>query len=166
MSSLYRWIEFLHVVAGITFMVSHGASIAISFRIKKEQEMNKIKTMLDLSGTMWVAMMLSLLVTLIAGIIMGFMLKWWSQWWIWISIILLLVIMIWMFQIGQSTYHPIRRAMGMPYLARGREMPAEEPAPEEERKALIARSMNPYIMLLVGYGGYVVIIWLMMFKPF
>ncbi len=165
MISLYEWLKFLHVVAAITFMVSHGTSIAISFRLKNEQDVNKIKTMLDLSGTMWVAMMLSLLVAGIAGIVLGFMLNWWSQWWIWVSIVLLLVITIWMFQIGQGTYHPLRKALGMPYMARGRDMPAQEPAPDEERKALIAKT-RPHLMLLVGYGGFVVIIWLMMFKPF
>jgi membrane protein YdbS with pleckstrin-like domain len=106
-------------------MVAHGTSIAISFRMKQEQDMSKVKTMLDLSGSVWIAMMLSLLVAGIAGIVMGFMLSWWSQWWIWVSIVLLLVITIWMFQIGQGT-----------------------------------------LMLLVGYGGFVVIIWLMMFKLF
>ena len=44
-------------------------------------------------------------------------------------------------------------------------MLAEEPASEEESAALIAKT-RPGLMLLVGYGGFVVIIWLMMFKPF
>lgn len=165
MGSLYQWIKFLHVVGAITFMVSHGTSIAISFRLNKEQDVNKIKTMLDLSGTMWAAMMLSLLVAAISGIVMGFMVKWWSQWWIWLSIVLFLVIMIWMYQMSLGTYHPLRKALGMPYMARSREMPAEEPASEEVRAALLAKN-RPLLMLLVGYGGFVVIIWLMMFKPF
>jgi hypothetical protein len=93
------------------------------------------------------------------------MVSWWSQWWIWVSIVLLLVIVIWMFQIGQGTYHPLRKALGMPYMARGKDMPADEPASEEERKGLIAKT-RPHLMLLVGYGGFVVIIWFMMFKPF
>ena len=67
MNSLYEWIKFLHVIAAITFMVAHGSSIAISFRVKHEQDLGKVKTMLDLSGTMWVAMMLSLLVAGIAA---------------------------------------------------------------------------------------------------
>ena len=51
MKPLYEWIMFLHVVAAITFLVAHGTSIAISFRVKQEQNMTKIKTMLDLSGS-------------------------------------------------------------------------------------------------------------------
>lgn len=165
MNSLYEWIRFLHMVAAISFMVSHGTSIAISFRLKKEEDVERIKTMLDISGSMWIAMILSLLVAGIAGIVLGFMLSWWSQWWIWVSIVLLVVITIWMFQVGQSTYHQLRKTLGMPYQAGGKEMPAQEPAPIEESYALIAKT-RPHLMLLVGYGGFVVIIWLMMFKPF
>ena len=165
MDSLYEWIKFLHVVAAVTFMVTHGTSIAISFKLKGEQNVIKINTMLDISGSMWITMMLSLLVAGIAGIVLGFLLSWWSQWWIWVSIVTLLVITIWMFTIGQGTYHQLRKALGMPYMARGRDMPAEEPASEEESQAWIAKT-RPGLMLLVGYGGFVVIIWLMMFKPF
>jgi hypothetical protein len=165
MGSLYDWIKFLHVVAAITFMVSHGTSIAISFRLKQELDVERIKAMLDISGTMWVAMMLSLLVAAIAGIVLGFMLSWWSQWWIWVSIVLLLVLTIWMFTIGQGTYHQLRRTLGMPFQAGSKEMPAQEPAPVEESYALIEKT-KPVLMLVVGYGGFVVIIWLMMFKPF
>jgi len=165
MNSLYEWIRFLHMVAAISFMVSHGTSIAISFRLKKEEDVERIKTMLDISGSMWIAMILSLLVAGIAGIVLGFMLSWWSQWWIWVSIVLLVVITIWMFQVGQSTYHQLRKTLGMPYQAGGKEMPAQEPAPIEDSYALIART-RPGLMLLVGYGGFVVVIWLMMFKPF
>lgn len=146
-------------------MVAHGTSIAISFRLKQEQEVERIKAMLDVSGTMWAAMMLSLLVAGIAGIVLGFMLSWWSEWWIWISIVLLLVITIWMFTIGQGTYHQLRRSLGMPFQAGSKEIPAQEPAPVEESYAIIAGT-KPGLMMLVGYGGFIVVIWLMMFKPF
>jgi hypothetical protein len=165
MNSLYEWLKFLHVVAVFTFIMSHGTSIAISFSVKKEEDVNKIKSMLDLSGSMWVMMMLSLLVAGIAGIVLGFMGNWWSRWWLWVSIVLLLVIIIWMFMIGQGTYHLLRKALGMPYMARGKDMPAEKPTSDKERASLIAKT-RPHLMLLVGYGGFVVIIWLMMFKPF
>jgi hypothetical protein len=164
MTSPYLWLKFIHVIAAVTFMVAHGTSIAISFRLKHEKDVARIKALLDLSSTMWVATMLSLLVLLIIGIVLGFMGGWWSQTWIWASIVLLLVITFWMFYIGQRTYHPLRKALGLPYQAGGKEMPAEKPAPVEESFALIANT-RPGLMLLIGYGGFVLIIWLMMFKP-
>jgi len=112
-------------------MVAHGTSIAISFRLKKEEQVENIKAMLDVYGTMWMAMMLSLLVVGIAGIVLGFMLSWWSEWWLWVSIVLLVVITIWMFTIGQGTYHQLRRTLGMPFQAGSKEMPAQDPAPVE-----------------------------------
>jgi hypothetical protein len=165
MTSLYPWLKYIHVLAGFTFMMGHGTSVALSFRLKQEKDMTRIQAMLDLSGIMWVVMVLSLLVLLIVGVITGFMGNWWSEIWIWVSLGLSLVITIWMFMIGQGTYHPIRKAFGMPYMARGREMEAGEPLSEEERSALIEKT-NPWLMLVVGYGGFVIILWLMMFKPF
>lgn len=97
MTSPYLWLKFFHVVAAVTFMMAHGTSIALSFRLKHEQDVARIKAMLDLSGTMWVAMMLSLLVSGIAGIVLGFMGRWWSQTWVWVSLVLLVVVTIWMF---------------------------------------------------------------------
>lgn len=75
--------------------------------------------MLDISGSMWIAMMISLRVAGIVGVVLGFMLGWWSQWWIWVSIVLLLVVTIWLFTIGQGTYHKLRKALGIPYQAGG-----------------------------------------------
>ncbi len=92
------------------------------------------------------------------------MANWWLQRWIWISVVLLVVVTIWMFQIGKGTYHPLHKALGLPYMARGRDMPAGEPAPEEESFALIAKT-RPKLVLLIGYGGFGIINQ-MMFKPF
>ena len=109
--------------------------------------------------------MVSLLVLLIGGIIIGVMGNWWSRGWIWVSLGLSLVITIWMFVLGQGTYHPMRKAFGLPYMHKGQEMSAdEEPVSEEERAALIAKT-RPWFMLWVAYGGFAVILWLMMFKP-
>jgi hypothetical protein len=165
MTSPYLWLKFFHVITAVTFMVAHGTSIAISFKLKHEKDVTRIKAMLDVSSTMWVATMLSLIVSFIVGIVLGYMGRWWSQVWIWVSIVLLLVITFWMFHIGQGTYHPLRKSLGLPYQARSREMPAEEPAPEEDSLVIIAKT-RPWLMLFVGYGGFLVIIWLMMFKPF
>ena len=81
------------------------------------------------------------------------------------TFVLLVVITIWMITIGQGTYHQLRRTLGIPFQAGGKDLPAQEPAPIEESYALIAKT-KPGLMTLVGDGGFVVIIWLMMFKPF
>ena len=121
--------------------------------------------MLDLSGSLWPAMMLSLLVILIAGIILGVMGKWWLGGWFWVSIGISVGVTVWMFVIGQGTYHPMRKAFGMPYMHKGKELPPEDPVSEEERSVWIEKT-RPWQMLWIAFGGFVIVLWLMMFKPF
>ena len=165
MSSLYLWIKFIHVAASVTFIMGHGAAIAFSFRVKKEKSIERVGAMLDLASSMWQVYMLSWLVLMAAGIANGFMGNWWSRGWIWVSLILMLAITIWMFIVGNNTYHPLRKAFGMPYRTSKGDFPAEEPLPEAERDALVAAT-RPMELLAVGYGGFILILWLMIFKPF
>jgi len=46
-----------------------------------------------------------------------------------------------------------------------KEYPAEPPASREEVAALLSK-INPHQWALVGYGIPVVVLWLMIFKPF
>ena len=73
MYSIYQWLKFIHVLAGFTFLMSHGTSIAFSFRLKREKDLSRIQAMLDLSSYLWIVMIISLLVLLIVGIIIGVM---------------------------------------------------------------------------------------------
>jgi hypothetical protein len=165
MDSLYQWIKFIHVAAGFTFIMAHGTSIAFSFKLKKETDPARVEALFNLSSSMWNTYMISWLVLMVAGIVNGFMGQWWSRGWMWTSLILMLVVTVWMFVLGSRTYHPIRKAFGLPYQAGSKEMPAEEPLPEEERLALISKT-RPMELLAVGYGGFIIILWLMIFKPF
>jgi uncharacterized membrane protein len=165
MTSVYIWIKFIHVVGSVTFIMGHGAAIAFTFRVKKESELERVRAMLDLSSSMWSVYMISWLVLMVAGIANAFLGNWWSQGWTWVSLVLMLVITIWMFVLGTRTYHPMRKAFGMPYREGNTEVPAGEPLPEAERAALIAAT-RPMEQLVIGYGGYILILWLMIFKPF
>ncbi len=165
MGSVYMWIKFIHVAAGFTFIMAHGTAVAFSFKLKKETDPARIHAMFDLSGSMWNYYMLSWLVLMIAGIVNGFMGQLWSRGWIWVSLVLMLIITVWMFILGTRSFHPLRKAFGLPYNEGSKQMPAGEPLPEEERLALISKT-RPMEMLVVGYGGFIVILWLMIFKPF
>ena len=59
----------------------------------------------------------------------------------------------------------MRKAAGLPYAVRGKQFPAEPPVSDEELLALLAKG-NPILLTIIGYGGYAVIAWLMMAKPF
>jgi len=165
MASLYTWLKFIHVVAGFGFIMAHGVSVFVAFQLKKENEPARMKALLDLSAASWPAMMLSLVALLLAGIITGFMGHWWGQLWMWASLVLLLGLTYWMFSLGQRTYHPLRKMLGMEYLIQGKPQPVEPARPAEEIAAHIA-STRPKEMLWAGLGGFILILWLMIFKPF
>jgi hypothetical protein len=165
MFSLYQWLKFIHVLAGFTFIMGHGVAVAIAFRLKHEKELARIQALFDLSGSMFLVYFLSMIIMFLVGIAIAFMGQWWSSGWVWASLALSLVITVWMFILGVRTFHPLRKAFGLPYREKNKEYDAIPPVPEGKRAALIAAT-NPKLMLWVAYGGFAVIAWLMIMKPF
>jgi hypothetical protein len=53
----------------------------------------------------------------------------------------------------------------MPYFEGNKDRPALPPASEKEISAVQA-TLRPGLLAAVGFGGVVLIAWLMMFKPF
>jgi hypothetical protein len=120
---------------------------------------------MDLSAAGWPVMMLSLLVLLVAGIVSGFLVGAWGRLWIWVALVLLIGITGWMFGLGARTYHPLRKMLGMEYMVQGKPQSVEKQHPQKEILDFVAAT-NPRMMTIVGLGGYALIIWLMIFKPF
>lgn len=169
----YQWIRFIHIVAGFTFMMTHGASVALSFRLKKEYQVDffrkehhleRIQAYLDLAAQLWMTAMISLLILLASGVINGFLGHWWGSGWIWASIILLSLMVLWM-RIPTREIHDLRQAVGLPYRLGGKVHPPDEPLGFDEIERLL-KTTHPWLTTAVGYGGIVIIIYLMAFKPF
>jgi hypothetical protein len=153
---LYRIIVFLHVISTFGFLLSHGASVGMVFALKRERDMGKIRAMLDLSSTSYPMMSLTLAASILFGMIAGFQGHWWKFGWIWASMALLVVIIAWMYFFGSKVYGAARKAAGLP---------SEPPVMNEEVLAILKKS-NPVLLTIIGYGGYAIIAWLMMTKPF
>jgi hypothetical protein len=149
---LYRIIVFLHVVSVFGFLLSHGASVSMAFALKRERDSQKIRALLSLSAASYPLMLSTLLASILFGIIAGFQGHWWRFGWIWTSIALLVVIFGLMYFLGSKVYGAAREA-------------AEQPASDEVLIAILEKS-NPVLLTLIGYGGYAIIAWLMMVKPF
>ena len=149
---LYRIIVFLHVISTFGFLLLHGASVSMAFALKRERDLQKIRALLNLSGTSYPLMLSTLLASIVFGIIAGFQGQWWRFGWIWISTALLIVIIALMYFLGSSTYGAARKAL-------------ESSGSDEELFAILKKS-NPVLLTIAGYGGYALIAWLMMYKPF
>lgn len=162
---MYSWLVFLHVLGVMSFMLAHGGTTVMTFQIQKERNLDRMRALLDMSGYSWPGFALSFLLLFVSGIIAGFMGRWWSQGWIWVSLAILIGMSIYMGWSSRAHYHKLRKVLGMPYFEGRGDQPAIEPASEEEILAVQAK-LKPVPLAVLGFGATLVILWLMMFKPF
>ncbi len=162
---LYRIVVFLHVAAVFAFLLAHGVSAAVSFALKKERDINRVRTLLDLSASSYPAITYSMYAFLLFGIIAAFLGGWWGRGWVWTSIGLGVVIVVLMSVFGAVRYGEARKAAGIRYNFKGKWFPPEPAKSDEEVFAILAKT-NPTLLTIIGFGGFALIAWLMTAKPF
>ena len=89
----YALVVFIHAAAILLFFIAHGTSMAVAFAVKREEDPQRLRALLDLSrAAIGPAVSALSVIGLLGGILAGFMGNWWGQLWIWISLVLLLVV--------------------------------------------------------------------------
>lgn len=156
---------YLHVAAVFVFLLAHGASAGVAFKLRGERNPDRIRALLDLSVGSYIGMWVGLLALLITGIISGFLGNWWGRGWIWASIALLVAVFVIMGLYGSRYYGRVRTAVGLQPYRRTDQVTLGEVQSDEEIAALL-NTNHPLILALIGFGGLLIILWLMMFKPF
>lgn len=164
-AGLYPWLVFLHVAALLGFLLAHGASSAVAFRIRRERDPVRIAALLDLSGGVYGLSYAALGLLVGTGLATAFIGGYWSTGWIWASIVILITMTVLMHVHPAATLSRTRKAAGLPYFEGWRPQDKRPPASAEEIIAAAATN-NPWITLAIGGGGLLIILWLMMFKPF
>ena len=165
MLAFVPWLIFLHTLSAFTFFLGHGTSVAMAFQIRKEKDFARIRAMLDLSESTFIVMGIALLIMGLTGLTMPFILKIWNKGWIWASIVLMVIVAVQMGVMNDKRYKHLRRMVGLPYMIGGRKFPAEEPASQAEVEAQI-KKMKITDLVIVGYVIPMIVLWLMVFKPF
>ena len=159
------WLIFLHTLSALMFFLSHGASVAMAFQIRKEKEFARIRAMLDLSGSMFVVMGISFLVLGVTGLVMPFILKIWDKGWVWTSIVLMIIVTVEMTLMSEKRYKLLRKLVGLPFMQGNKQFPAVPPASQQEVEAHIGK-LRVEELVIVGIVIPVIVLWLMVFKPF
>ena len=129
---LYKPVLFLHIFLGFIYMLSHGASAAVAYRLRNESSLERVRALLDLSASSFAVMYGSLLFMFLAGIALGFLGRWWSSGWIWASLILLVAIFVLMWLVASRDFHRVRKAAGLPYMDGSKQHPPVDPASQED----------------------------------
>lgn len=155
--SLYRWLVFAHFVGVFGFLLSHGVSVGVALILRAERDPARITALLELSGRSvgWFYNALGLLV--VSGVAAGFLGDWWGHGWIWGGILTLVVVSLAMRWMARPYYR--RVGFVARALAEGTE------AVTAEQFDGILRSRRPMTVLVIGFGGLLLILYLMMFKP-
>jgi hypothetical protein len=87
----YTWWVFLHIAGVFGFLIAHGVSVGVAFRLRRERDPKRIMALLDLSNSSITLLYVSLLLLIGGGVVAGFVGDWWGDGWIWVSLGTLIV---------------------------------------------------------------------------
>ena len=159
-----RWIVFLHVAGAFAFVAGHGVSMFVAFQVRRERDRERLGALLDLSAWSLALAGLGLLVLFVSGILAGLVLGSWGKTWLWIALALFIVIALLMTPVGGTYFSRARLAIGQRTRNLKPADPDPVPASDEELDAILT-SRRPELLLVLGGAGFLVILWLMMFRP-
>jgi len=148
---------FVHVVGVFGFLISHGVSVMVTFRLRRERDPAKVNDLLALSGSSIRAFYWSLGVLLLGGVVAGFLGHWWGKAWIWTALALLVLTSLAMYGMARPYY----RRVGVV----ARAVAGGSQAVTEDQLVSILRSRRPVSVTGIGFAGLAAILYLMMFKP-
>jgi len=165
LAPFHSWIVFIHVVGVILFLIGHGVSVFVAWRLRTERDVASIRTLLDLSRRSIGVMSIGLVTWFLGGILAGFSGSYWTsgQLWIWASLVLAILVVGMMTPMGRFYFNRIRTAVGV-----DPQTNAADPNFVVDQGALDAAiaSGNPMLLAVVGVGALVILAWLMIVKPF
>lgn len=165
---LRPWLVLAHVLAVLGFVLSHGASASVLFRLRSERDPARIRALLELSNAYlgWTYGALGLL--LLSGILAGIVGDWWTsgRLWLWVSVVLLVGVIIGMYLVAAPYFERLRHAVGLQTYQDVKERRDPPPPATDGELAVLLQSSRPAMVALIGFGGIGLITWLMMFKPF
>src|SRR5437764_4387582 len=158
---MYQWWVFVHLLGVFAFLVSHGASMTVAFRLRTEREPRRVSELLQVSASATNATYWSLGVLVAAGAVAAFVGHLWSHlWsslWIWAAIAVLLL----------TTAAML--AMARPYYRRVRVVAAAKAEGEtsvtDQQFDEVLRSGKAGAIMAIGVVGLAAILYLMLFKP-
>lgn len=154
---MYRWWVFVHLSGVFGLLISHGASIALAFQLRRERDPGRIETLLQLSGNSIRVFYTSLIVLLVGAFAATTDGGLWGHGWIWASLVALAMIMVVMYFVARPYYHRIRFVAGA--------MAAGSTAVTPQQLDELLRSRRGLATISIGLAGLVLILYLMLFKP-
>jgi hypothetical protein len=164
-SGLHGPIVLIHVLGVLLFVLAHGVSVAVLLRMRTERDPAALRTLLDLSRRSLIWAGVGLVIWFLGGIMAGFSGNWWTsgRYWIWVSLVIAVVITGLMTPMGRIYLNRVRTALGVDPRT-GMYNPETQVDGAAVEAALA--SGQPGLVAGIGIVGLVVLLWLMMARPF
>jgi hypothetical protein len=162
---MYDWIVLLHVVGAFVFVLSHGASVWVVNAIARERDPRRIGALADLSSLSLGGAYVGLLLLLVGGIWAGIAANHFARAWIWVALVVFVGVAVAMYLIATPFFKRLRIALGQRVMGTPKDAPEPVPAADHEIVA-IATAAPAMTLNAVGGVGLLVILWLMVVKPF
>jgi plastocyanin len=154
---VYQWWVYVHLAGVFGLLVSHGVSVAVTFRLRAERDATRAVALLEISSSSITAFYISLAVLLLGGVVAAFDGGLWGYGWIWASVATLAVVMLAMYALARPYYHRIR------FVATALAEGSRAVTPEQFEKLL--KAPRSLVIAAIGVAGLAVILYLMLFKP-
>lgn len=163
--SVYRVIVFLHVISALVFMMAHGVSAMMMFKISRERKYENLCNYLEISSAAMLPAMRALEGVILTGITLTIWARWYHMGWIWLSLGLFVAIGVVMGKFASSYLGSVRRAMGMVSPSDLKKGIRPLLAPQEVLMEVLAQG-KPRLVATAGLSGLAAITFLMVAKPF
>jgi len=155
----------LHVLAAFAFVLLHGPSVFAMLALRRERELAKVQALLTMSrsasGWSWAAWAFLAL----TGALLSLAEHSWRAPWVWGSVIVLVLVTGSMSPLAASAFNHAREAAGLPWFdGKGERapLPADPRALDAALDRIRARAP---IVMAIGAGGIVALVWLMVVRP-
>jgi hypothetical protein len=160
---MYRWLLYVHIASVAGFLLAHGTSAAMAFRLRSEKTADAMRSLTELSKQSTNVMYAFIVLIVISGLFLGFQGSWWGRGWIWAAMALLIVTIGVMSVMGRR-YNAVRGAVGLPVRS-GRRTTTSSPVPPAELPRVVSAA-GPGPITAVGVIALALLLWLMILKPF
>jgi hypothetical protein len=154
---MHQWIVFGHILGALLFMLAHGASAAVVFRLRRERDADAVRVLLGVSRMTIPVGYVALLLLIGAGLWAGMSGGWFraGALWLWTSIGLLVLILGAMYGLLTPGFKTLRETVG------------DDSTPVDQGALDLALAKpGPIIGAGIGLVGVLIILWLMVLKPF
>ena len=167
-TGLRPWFILSHVLGVLGFVLVHGASAIVAFRLRSERDPARVRALLELSNAYLNWAYGALMVLLVSGIGAGIVGGWWTsgRLWLWASVGVLVAIFVGMYGVATPHFDALRHAVGLPTYQDVRQHRDLPPPATADELASLLDSRRPAAVALIGLGGIGLIAGLMVLKPF